>query len=315
MQDTFNLLLLLEVVLPFFILTLVLTFILFRRKAQDKKALQRLITQFKEKEEDRRESTIEFLKNKAGLEDPAREEASKKLLKARKSFLQKIITTFLTRKAEAIANLDNELSVITSAYQELSIVLPQDEVSNQKEEDAPPAAKSEIKVEGDPELEKELKRLRNENKSLETEIETTLSTLNSIFAEYTSMFGEETKSKDMSVEDILSAMESYGQDNVNAASDTDSLKEEPEAKPDEPETEEEPSWDEAFAETAEPDAKTNTQDQSTDKEDNNKTDDGWGDDAAEDSEYDLDNEDLEDIQPEWGNAVEDELIDPKDDKN
>ncbi len=254
MQDTFNLLLLLEMVLPFFILTLVLSFVLFRRKAQDKNALQRLITQFKEKEDGRRESTIEFLKNKAGLEDPAREEASKKLLKARKSFLQKIITAFLTRKAEAIANLDNELSVITSAYHELSVTLSQDEVSNQKEEDVPPTAKPEIKIENDPKLEKELKQLREENKNLETEVETTLSTLNSIFAEYTSMFGEETEQKDMTVDDILSAMESYGQDNVDAASDTDPLKKEPETKPEEPETK--PEEPEAKAEKAkEPEAK------------------------------------------------------------
>ncbi len=412
MQDTFNLLLLFELVLPFFILTLVLSFILFRRKAQDKSALQRLITQYKENENGRRESIVEFLKNKVGLEDPAREEASNKLLKARKLFLQKIITTFLTRKAEAIENLDNELSIITSAYHKLSITLPQEKVSNQKEEDVPPSAEPEIKIENDSKLETELKQLREANKNLETEVETTLSTLNSIFAEYTSMFGEETDKKDMSVEDILSAMESYGQDNVDAASETDPMQEElaeakpeepeakpeepeakpeepeakaekpeaeeepswdeafaeseePEAKAEEPEAEEEPSWDEAFAESEEPEAKVEepeaeeepgwdeafaeseepeakaeepeaveepswdeafaeseepeaneiSHDQTTDKDDDNKTDDGWGDDAEDDSEDDLDDEDLEDMQPEWGNAVEEELLDPEDDKN
>jgi len=144
MQDTFDYILLVEVVLPFLILSVVLSIVLFRRKAQDKSALQRLINQYKEKEDGRRESTIEFLKNKAGLEDPAREEASQKLLKARKTFIQKIlITTFLTRKAESIANLDNELSVITSAYHELSVKLPTDEIREQKEEDEPQMAAAE----------------------------------------------------------------------------------------------------------------------------------------------------------------------------
>jgi len=43
----------------------------------------------------------------------------------------------------------------------------------------------------------------------------------------------------------------------------------------------------------------------------NKAEEGWGDDNGEEE---LENDDLEDIQPEWGNAVEDEILDPEDDK-
>jgi len=263
MQDTFDYILLVEVVLPFLILSVVLSIVLFRRKAQDKSALQRLINQYKEKEDGRRESTIEFLKNKAGLEDPAREEASQKLLKARKTFIQKLITTFLTRKAESIANLDNELSVITSAYHELSVKLPTDEIREQKEEDEPQmaAAMPEKITEDNSELEKEIKRLKKENKNLKMENQTTLSTLNSIFAEYTSMFGEESEKKDMTVDDILTAMESFGDDDVDAASESDSLGEgqsitEPKAEEPEPKAEEpEPKAEEPEPKAEEPEPK------------------------------------------------------------
>ncbi len=372
MKDTFDLILILEVVLPFFVATVALSIVVFRRKTQDRSALQQLINKYKENEKGRKESIFKFLKNKVGLGEQEIEETSKKLLLARKSILQKIISAFLTRKAESIANLDNELSIITSAYHELSVSLPADNASD--EDEMTTDVSETVVTQNNPELEKELKNLKEEKKNLEVELKITLSTLNSIFEEYTSMFGEESDKKDMSVGDILSAMEFFGQDQVDTASESDNsfdafdnvspeeseaISEEPsvelfkepeavigesvtkparedEAEPgwdeafketeepkpttEEPvtepvgETEAEPSWDEAFAETEEPKATIDEHltEPTAETEKEKLLEDGWGDDNDE-MEI-LDDGLLDDIQPEWGNAVKDELYDPEDKK-
>ena len=239
MPDVFNILFLLLVIMPFLLAVIALSIVVFRRKKQDRKSLQNLISNYKEKEEGRKQSVLEFLKNKVGIEDPEREEMSQKILQARKSFLQKIISSFLTREQEAISNLDNDLSVISQAYQELSISMSaQDEA-----------------IVADSDMTESLAKLKKENKNLKIEVHTTLSTLNSIFAEYTSMFGEETDRKDMSVDEILEAMESFGTEDVK-------------------------------------------------KEDTTVISDDLGDDN-DDPEED-DDENIDDIEPEWGNAIEEE---------
>ena len=111
----------LELVVPFIILTVFLSVIILGRKKRDKKSLQALISNYKEKEVGRKESINEFLKTKAGVKEEDLEETSKKIIQSRKTFLQNLISAFLTRDQELIANIDNELSIITRSYQELSI--------------------------------------------------------------------------------------------------------------------------------------------------------------------------------------------------
>ena len=53
----------LELVIPFIILTIFLSVIILGRKKRDKKALQALISNYKEKEIGRKESINEFLKS------------------------------------------------------------------------------------------------------------------------------------------------------------------------------------------------------------------------------------------------------------
>jgi len=387
MQDTFNLILLLEIVVPLLLLSIALSVVILGRKHKDKKALQHLISQYKDKEDGRRESVIKFLKSKADLEDPVRKDAAKKLLQARKSFLQKLINAYLTRKPEAISNLDNELSIITRAYHEISITIPQEKIVDSIDrDDSAPVEDIRTVTQNGPELDEELKNLREKNNNLEIELQTTLSTLNSIFSEYTSMFGEETEKKDMSVDDILSAMESFGQDNIDSAAKSDDIvgdavsetetETEQLEKTTEPETEEpqkdveakqaedaemekdaEPSWDEAFEEAKESqeDAEAKqTEDAEMEKdaepswdeafeeikdsqedaeaklaEDANETErndepswdevlkeanDDWGDDTVDTKELDNLDDDSDDTQPEWGNAVEEELEEPDKEK-
>ncbi len=325
MADFYDIILKFELALPFLLLSLYLSIVVLGRKKQDKKSLQKLISLYKEKEDGRKKTVIEFLKNKVGLDEPASEETSKKILEARKSFVQKLISAFLTRKEESISNLDNELSLITRSYQELSISVSKEEVTEDAEDEPETSSAIEAPAKADPTEAEDLARLKKENKNLKIEVHTTLSTLNNIFVEYTSMFGEESERKDMSVDEILTAMESFGADQVEAATSTDASAEdlmkepqaesepkeeaEPEAKVAEPAAEEEPSWDEAFEEAeAEPEVKEESATEDVPKENDDSSDDGWGDDNDDINE--LDGEDTDEIQPEWGNAMEEELENP-----
>jgi chromosome segregation ATPase len=65
----------------------------------------------------------------------------------------------------------------------------------------------------------EIEELKQEIKGLKQEVHITLTTLNNIFAEYSSMFGEEVTRKDMSVEQILTAMESFSGTKVDLEAD------------------------------------------------------------------------------------------------
>ncbi|MCP3674776.1 MAG: hypothetical protein GY829_09965 [Gammaproteobacteria bacterium] len=282
MVDFYDIILKFELALPFLLLSIYLSIVVFGRKKQDRKSLQKLVSIYKEKEESRKKTVIEFLKNKVGLDEPASEETSKKILEARKSFVQKVIYAFLSRKEESISNLDNELSLIIRAYQELSISVSKEEITEEVEDEPKAPQAAEAIAKDVHKASEDLTRLKKENKNLKIEMHTTLSTLNNIFAEYTSMFGEESDSKDMSVDEILTAMESFGADQIEAAASTDDSAEnlmmesqtEPKPKPkeeakpevkveepvaeakvEEPVAEAEPSWDEAFEEAeAKPEA-------------------------------------------------------------
>ena len=58
MTSMYDMIFLFEVILPFLLLSIGLSIVVFYRKKQDKKSLQKLISQFKEKEVGRRESVI-----------------------------------------------------------------------------------------------------------------------------------------------------------------------------------------------------------------------------------------------------------------
>ena len=228
MPDIYTIILALEVASPFILLSIVLSIVVFRRKKQDKKSLQLLVANFKDNAEGREKSILDFLEHKVGLDDPVKTEASKGIISARKSFLQNIIKAFLTRESEAISNIDNDLSNITSSYQNMSMTLSQSEESDTSTAEAAADENPTVPVEVDPNLTADIERLKKENKDLKIEVHTTLSTLNNIFAQYTSMFGEESDKKDMSVDEILGAMESFGSDDVESASSAEASPE-PEA--------------------------------------------------------------------------------------
>lgn len=273
-------LLVVEIILPFVVLAVLLIVVLVRSKSRLKDAMRELIINVKDGEAVQKESTQRFLHENLGFEEAETEKISNELIKERKFFIRTLVSSLLNKDIEALSTLDEELSRITERYHALKPAgAPAAVEASEPMDDgeANEALQSEIEAKV-----AEIEDLKDKNKSLQQEVHITLTTLNNIFAEYSSMFGEEVTKKDMSVEQILTAMESFSgsksseepgdppadvstpQEETETADDLQ-LSDEPEeeANPmassllDEPledvkpavEDDDEPSWEDAFNES------------------------------------------------------------------
>lgn len=265
-------LLVVEIAFPFILLSIVLIAILIRGKTRYKDAMRELIINVKDNEPLQNEATQRFLQEKLGLDDASAGKLSSEIIKERKFFFRTFVASILNKDVENLATLDEELSRITEKYHALTpnIAGAPEEAAIETSGDAS-ALQSELESK-----QAEIEQLKQEVKGLKQEVHITLTTLNNIFAEYSSMFGEDVARRDMSVEQILTAMESFSgpkSDEVSATpdpvdvspqKDTDTVDdlelEEPnddddtsalDKMPLEDVSEEEPSWEDAFDESGE----------------------------------------------------------------
>ena len=214
----------LEVALPFVVLSLVLTWVLISAKKKNKAAVRALILRIKNNEQKQRDLLYDFLTNKLAIEETTAKKSSKKIINERKFLFRNLISVLLDKNMNALVELEDDLSRITSHYHQLNVELK---------------AVEEEPVEVETE---DVEALKQEIKTLKHEVHITLTTLNNIFGEFSSMFGEEVPDTEMSVDQIITAMESFsGKD------------------PSEPDSDEEASFDEldepdAFAEAEESEA-------------------------------------------------------------
>jgi len=172
---------------------------------------------------------MSFLTGKLSLEEESAKKATKKIINERKFLFRNLISGLLDKNLDAIQSLEADMSRVTRRYHDLNVALEQ-APAEEVEED-----------EGDSELVDELKE---EVKSLKKEIHITLTTLNNIFSEFSSMFGEEVPESEMSVDQIITAMEAFS----GKSGDEEAVELEAESM-----AEEEPAADEpdAFAEVDE----------------------------------------------------------------
>ncbi len=267
-------LLVVEIAFPFILLSIVLIAILIRNKSRYKDAMRELIINVKDNEPVRIEATQRFLHEKLGLAESEVEKLASDIIKERKFFFRTFVASILNKDVENLATLDEELSRITEKYHALT-----PNISSTAAESAPAdvggdtsALQSELESK-----QAEIEQLNQEMKGLKQEVHITLTTLNNIFAEYSSMFGEEVARKDMSVEQILTAMEAFSGtkgetesspepvDVSKSAEETETVDdlELEEASEDDTsaldkmpledvsESEDEPSWEDAFDESGE----------------------------------------------------------------
>ncbi len=196
----------LEFALPFILLSIVLSIVLINGKRKNKNAIRELILRIKNNEGAQRESLENFLNTKLKFEAEASKKQVKKIINERKFLFRNMISALLDKNDKALIELENDLSRITQHYHDLDIKLEVNEVVADEEVE---------QVDVEP-YEETIKEQKQEIKTLKHEVHITLTTLNNIFGEFSSMFGEEVPDTEMSVEQIISAMESFS----NGASGT-----------------------------------------------------------------------------------------------
>lgn len=191
MDKVFSTVLLFELLLPPVVLAAVLAVAILRRRRKDVRAMRVLVDKVQARDGERLSALRAFLADHQGFGEPELGQRVILIDSQRKAFYQALVQAFLKHDAEAIARLDEPLDAYVDAYHLLA---------HQERSEPAPA----VPGEGE-----DTARLQADNRRLKDELAITLSTLNNIFAEYTSMFGEQAERTDLSVDEIIAAMEKY----------------------------------------------------------------------------------------------------------
>ena len=199
--DDFSWILVLEAVLPFVIVSIILIFTITSGRKKFKLAARRLILAVKNNENDEKKAVYTFLTDNLLMDKKQAKKQVKKIMNERKFLIRNLVSGLLDKNIEAIADLNQDLGRVSASYHSLKPTLPEAPVAVEPEqvEEAVAADDGE-----------QVKQLNKDIKSLKQEVHITLTTLNNIFKEFSSMFGEDDVSKEqMSVEQIITAMESF----------------------------------------------------------------------------------------------------------
>ncbi len=235
--DDFSWILVLEAVLPFVILSIILIFTITSGRKKFKLAARKLILSVKTNEPDEKKAIYQFLTSNLSLDKKLAKKQVKKLMNERKFLIRNLVSGLLDKNIEAISQLNDDLCRVSAAYHQLKPVVT--------EQAAPP---EEVVEEVSDTDQTEVNDLKKEIKSLKQEVHITLTTLNNIFKEFSSMFGEDDVPKEqMSVDQIITAMESF----AGASSEPVAVAEEENQEDTTADATEEPNTQETTAEEAE----------------------------------------------------------------
>lgn len=216
-------LLALEVAAPFFVLSLVLIFILLASRKKYKEAARQLIEKAKNNEDNHKQELLAFLTKKLAISDENAKEQSKKIINERKFLLRNLISALLDKNTQGLVGLDDDLSRLSSHYHSLDMG---EQVEAEVAQEEPPAEPEDNQADDNQqeknqqiiiEQEETIKGQNKEIKSLKHEVHVTLTALNNIFAEFSSMFGEKVENKEMSVEQIITAMQAFSNKQATVA--------------------------------------------------------------------------------------------------
>jgi hypothetical protein len=220
MNDTPLFLLIAEIAGPFILLSIYLSFILFKKNNKTEKAIKALIEQNKQNEIEQKEQLETFLKKNFALESESLSIQSKKMMKKRKRLLRHIIASFLNHDLERIVLLNDDIQAMCHQYHQLEAVLLKE--SQTSDEDINENQEQTENTNPNKDENLELEQLKEEKKKSELIIENlhqdvsmTLTTLNTLFHEFSGMFGETVSDDNLSLEQIITAMASLSNKNTS----------------------------------------------------------------------------------------------------
>jgi hypothetical protein len=192
-------LILIEFILPFVVIAALLLWLMLRQRRKHADALKALLAAVKEQEGAYTSRLQEFLLSKAGLEKDGLDEGAKPFIQGRRKYYKQLLEALVSLEPALMPMAETTLQKWLNHYHDLALAqVPEDE----KPEDVE-APSEELEV-----TKAENQVLKKENKRLKAEIHVSMSALNSLFREFSSMFGEVSpESNHMTVTEILEAME------------------------------------------------------------------------------------------------------------
>lgn len=187
----------LEIALPFIVLSIVLILSILKGRKLYKESAKKLILNVKSSEDQEKQAIINFQTSKLALDEEIAKKNAKKIMNERKFLIRNLISGLLDKNMEAISQLNQDLGRVVGHYHKL--------------EPASGASQEVVDAEVNEDTSsEENEELKSEIKSLKQEVHITLTTLNNIFKEFSSMFGEDDiPDNQMTVDQIITAMESF----------------------------------------------------------------------------------------------------------
>ncbi len=196
MTENISIIIILEFVAPFAILSLVLFIALLRGNKKNKKGLTGLLESVQEGEKDYQQKLLEFLKKSATSEEQL-DELVQKFSRSRRAFFKQILTALNHNDAEQLQDLAGRFNLFSDLYHQLEMGITE-------------AGDAEEGTADGSEIEVTYKVVKRENKRLKAEAHVSISALNGLFTEYASMFGEVAENSDeMTVDEVLEAMKKF----------------------------------------------------------------------------------------------------------
>jgi len=292
--------LVLEAVLPFLVLSIVLIMALMAGRKKLKQAAKLLILNVKANEAKEKQAIITFLKDKLASEETTAKKNAKKIMNERKFLVRNLVSGILDKNIETIGQINDDLCRISDLYHKLNVAtVAEEEADEDLSEDAT----------------EELSELKSEIKSLKQEVHITLTTLNNIFKEFSSMFGEDDIPEGtMTVDQIITAMESFSGKSASTEqedSESDDSESDDEVEPEseaeeevESESEPDPELDLDFKSEGDSEDSSEVEQEGSAEEDDL---DFSVDSAIDDidsalDELELGESDTDDEEPDWGDA-------------
>ena len=158
----------------------VTVFIQKKRKNKDREAIKKLVEQIRVQSGIRLKKTGSFLSEKYNLEGNDLDKAVKKIDKAEKKFMHKLINVYHKRDTHGLIAMDASVAELIETYKELSPVISDAEAHT----DIVPGHDEQSEA-----VQQEIANLQEQNKNLTEELSITKETMGNMIAEFGNMFG------------------------------------------------------------------------------------------------------------------------------
>jgi len=214
MKDSLSFLIILEFVAPFAILSILLLVVFFKRNKKSKRGLRFLLEGVQGTDDSYKQTLTEFLK-KVGIQEEEIEPLLQEFTKNRRAFFKILLTALTSKDQGMLESVGGGFNNFTENYHQLDLNASATSIEETESEEK----QSTPETDDSP-----LRAYKRENKRLKAEVHVSVSALNSLFKEYSSMFGEVPENKqEMSVQEILEAMEKFTKGEFKPADITSDL--------------------------------------------------------------------------------------------